>query len=249
MTPKTRSGGKPAPSRVYHSTPAQQQAQFPARRKVVRTYGKQNRKKQAETPSRLFRQQTLTQIDFVSSLEGNEDPIVLSDSEQDEMQSDKEQEDQEEDEEPVSSGRKRRAKAKVTSNKNERAKRRRTLGDDTEEQPKPKKERKSSRRKTMGDAPSSAYHTQTLTQFLGRDPAHAEFIKDSEDEDNDDDFQQWLGDAASPSPRKTRKQKNARRTNSSAGRVYCATDTSEADTAQECSSNRNTFLEPAVCAA
>ncbi|KAK2676392.1 hypothetical protein RAB80_008578 [Fusarium oxysporum f. sp. vasinfectum] len=112
MTPKTRSGGKPAPSRVYHSTPVQQQAQFPARRKVVRTYGKQNRKKQAETPSRLLRQQTLTQIDF------------------------------------------------------------------------------------------------TLTQFLGRDPAHAEFIKDSEDEDNDDDFQQWLGNAASPSPRKTRKQKN-----------------------------------------
>ncbi|KAF5617678.1 hypothetical protein F25303_13223 [Fusarium sp. NRRL 25303] len=211
MTPKTRSGGKPAPSRVYHSTPAQQQAQFPARRKVVRTYGKQNRKKQAETPSRLLRQQTLTQIDFVSSLEGNEDPIVLSDSEQDEMQSEKDQdqEDQEEDEEPVSSGRKRRAKAKVTSTKNERAKRRRTLGDDTEEQPKPKKEKKSSRRKTMGDAPSSAYHTQTLTQFLGRDPSHAEFIKDSEDEDNDDDFQQWLGSAASPSPRKTRKHKNA----------------------------------------
>ncbi|RKL47440.1 hypothetical protein BFJ72_g1674 [Fusarium proliferatum] len=215
MTPKTRSGGKPAPSRVYHSTPAQQQAQFPARRKVVRTYGKQNRKKQAETPSRLLRQQTLTQIDFVSSLEGNEDPIVLSDSEQDEMQSDKDQgdqgdqEDQEEDEEPVSSGRKRRAKAKVTSTKNERAKRRRTLGHDTEEQPKPKKEKKSSRRKTMGDAPSSAYQTQTLTQFLGRDPSHAEFIKDSEDEDNDDDFQQWLGSAASPSPRKTRKHKNA----------------------------------------
>lgn len=215
MTPKTRSGGKPAPSRVYHSTPAQQQAQFPARRKVVRTYGKQNRKKQAETPSRLLRQQTLTQIDFVSSLEGNEDLIVLSDSEQDEMQSDKDQgdqgdqEDQEDAEEPVSSGRKRRAKAKVTSTKNERAKRRRTLGDDTEEQPKPKKEKKSSRRKTMGDAPGSAYHTQTLTQFLGRDPSHAEFIKDSEDEDNDDDFQQWLGSAASPSPRKTRKHKNA----------------------------------------
>ncbi|WKT46510.1 hypothetical protein QSH57_011384 [Fusarium oxysporum f. sp. vasinfectum] len=191
MTPKTRSGGKPAPSRVYHSTPVQQQAQFPARRKVVRTYGKQNRKKQAETPSRLLRQQTLTQIDFVSSFEGNEDPIVLSDSEQDEMH-----------------GRKRRAKAKGTPTKNERAKRRRTLGDDTEEHPKPKKEKKSSRRKTMGDVPSSAYHTQTLTQFLGRDPAHAEFIKDSEDEDNDDDFQQWLGNAASPSPRKTRKQKN-----------------------------------------
>ncbi|KAF9776488.1 hypothetical protein IL306_005319 [Fusarium sp. DS 682] len=218
MTPQTRSGGKPAPSRVYHSTPAQQQAQFPPRRKVVQTYGKQNRKKQAETPSRLLRQQTLTQIDFVSSFDGNEDPIVLSDSEQDEMQSDKEedenkkhkqQEDHEEDQEPVSSGRKRRATAKTTSTRNERAKRRRTLGDDKEEQPKPKKEKKSSRRKTMGDEPSSsAYHTQTLTQFLGRDPAHAEYIKDSEDEDDDEDFQQWLGNPTSPSPKRNRKQKN-----------------------------------------
>ncbi|KAM0562906.1 hypothetical protein ACHAPJ_001746 [Fusarium lateritium] len=219
MTPKTRSGGVPAPSRVYHSTPAQQQAQFPPRRKIVRTYGKQNRKKQAETPSRFMRQQTLTQIDFVSSFEGNEDPIVLSDSEQDEMHSEKDededgehnkeeaQDDPDDDEEPVSSGRKRRASTKKTTTKNERTKRRRTLGDDTPEQPKPKKEKKSSRRRTTGDAPSSSYHTQTLTQFLGRDPAHAHFIKDSEDEDEDDDFQQWLGNTTSPSPKRVRKQK------------------------------------------
>ncbi|KPA44510.1 hypothetical protein FLAG1_02560 [Fusarium langsethiae] len=220
MTPKTRSGGVPAASRVYHSTPAQQQAHFPARKKVVRTYGKQNRKKQAETPSKLLRQQTLTQIDFVSSFEAHDDPIVLSDSEQDDMGSDKEGEENvedeqqkpqdEDDEEPIPSGRKRRATAKKAPAKNDRTKRRRTLGDDTAEQPKPKKERKSSRRKTMGDAPSSSsnYYTQTLTQFLGRKSTPTELIKDSEDEDEDDEFQQWLGNPKSPSPKHVRKRKH-----------------------------------------
>ncbi|KAL6923158.1 hypothetical protein FSST1_000432 [Fusarium sambucinum] len=218
MTPTTRSGGVPAASRVYHSTPAQQQAHFPARKKVVRTYGKQNRKKQSETPSKLLRQQTLTQFDFVSSFE-DRDPIVLSDSEEDEMGADKEEDENnedeeqkpqdEDDEEPISSGRKRRAAAKKAPAKNTRSKRRRTLGDDTDEQqPKPKKEKKSSRRKTMGDAPSSSsrYHTQTLTQFLGRDSTPTELIKDSEDED--DEFQQWLGDPKSPSPVHVRKKKH-----------------------------------------
>ncbi|KAM0341893.1 hypothetical protein ACHAPU_009829 [Fusarium lateritium] len=214
MTPKTRSGGVPAPSRVYHSTPAQQQAQFPARRKVVRTYGKQNRKKQAETPSKLLRQQTLTQIDFVSSFDERDDPIVLSDSEQDGMRSEDEEndnqgkEEQDDDQEPVSSGRKRRATSKKVVSTKTRTKRRRTIGDDTDEQPKPKKEKRSSRRRTMGDAPSSSYHTQTLTQFLGRDTPHPECIKDSEDEDEDNEFQQWLGNTASPSPQRVRKRKN-----------------------------------------
>lgn len=218
MTPRTRSGGVPAESRVYHSTPAKQQAQFPARRRVVRTYGKQNRKKQAETPSKLLRQQTLTQIDFVSSLEGH-DPIVLSDSEQEDMGSAKEDDENEEgenvepqedeDEEPVSSGRKRRAASKKASTKKDRTKRRRTLGDDTDEQPKPKKEKRSTRRKTMGDTPTSSnYHTQTLTQFLGRDTPPTELIKDSEDEDDDDGFQQWLANPASPSPQHIRKKNN-----------------------------------------
>ncbi|KIL93345.1 hypothetical protein FAVG1_03325 [Fusarium avenaceum] len=213
MTPKTRSGGVPAPSRVYHSTPAQQQVQFPPRRRVVRTYGKQNRKKQADTPSKLLRQQTLTQIDFVSSFDDKDDPIVMSDSELEEMRPENEEEEnqgqeaqEDDDQEPVSSGRKRRAASKKASTKTDRTKRRRTIGDDTDEQPKPKKERRSSRRKTMGDAPSSNYHTQTLTQFLGRDTAHAELIKDSEDEE-DDEFQQWLGNPTSPSPQRVQKHK------------------------------------------
>ncbi|KAF4975776.1 hypothetical protein FZEAL_7478, partial [Fusarium zealandicum] len=227
MTPKTRSGGVPPPSRVYHSTPAQQQAQFPPRKKIVRTYGKQNRKKQAETSMRSLRQQTLTQIDFVSSFDGEQDPIVLSDSEEDEMILEKdetgnqkrdgntrddiddtEQEDDEEEQVPVPSGRKRRATSKKASTKNERGKRRRTAGSDTENEPKTTKAKRSNRRKTTGDAPSSSYHTQTLTQFLGRGTPHAHYIKDSEDEDGEDGFQQWLGDPTSPSPQHVRRLKS-----------------------------------------
>ncbi|KAM5350535.1 hypothetical protein ACJ41O_007040 [Fusarium nematophilum] len=229
MPPKTRSGGVPPPSRVYHSTPAQQQAQFPPRRKIMRTYGKQNKRKQAETSARAMRQQTLTQIDFVSSFEAEQDPIVLSDSEEDELHSEeegpiedsnKENQDEiedhetttkkreDEDEEPVSTGRKRRvASSKKATAKSERTKRRRTLGDDAEKGSNAGKERKSNRRKTTGDAPSSSYHTQTLTQFLGRDAAHAHYIKDSEDEDEDEGFQQWLGDPTSPSPQRIQDQK------------------------------------------
>ncbi|KAG9256819.1 uncharacterized protein F5Z01DRAFT_489441 [Emericellopsis atlantica] len=38
MPPSTRSGGKAPPSRVYHSTPTLKQVQFPARRRVVKSY-------------------------------------------------------------------------------------------------------------------------------------------------------------------------------------------------------------------
>ncbi|KAJ4315753.1 hypothetical protein N0V84_008226 [Fusarium piperis] len=227
MPPKTRSGGTPAPSRAYHSTPTQQQTHFPARRKVVRTYGKQNRKKQAETSAKMLRQQTLTQIEFVSSYE-EQDPIVLSDSEDDEKDHDGDEEkeapdvDQEEpmnddDEEPVSTGRKRQGASKKASAKKQRTERRRTMDDndddnsDDEEPQATKtktktKAKRSSRRKTTGDVPSSSYHTQTLTQFIGRD-GQAQYIKDSEDEE-DEGFQQWLGDPTSPSPRRVQRLKS-----------------------------------------
>lgn len=216
MAPQTRSRGVPPPSRVYHSTPAQQQAQFPARRRVVRTYGKQKRSKNAATPNRELRQQTLTQIDFVSSFSEEQDAIVLSDSDDDEedkenrrlpdmQDEDGEEEDDDDDddndEEPVSSGRKRHARAQKATTKSSRAKRRRTLGDGIE---KTTKEDAKSRRKTLGDAPSSSYQTQTLTQFLGR----SSYIKDSEDEgegdNDDDDFQTWLQDPPSPSPQQNK---------------------------------------------
>lgn len=239
MPPQTRSRGVPAPSRVYNSTPNQQQVHFPPRRRVVRTYGKQTRKKDNVVPARSLRQQTLTQIDFVSSFEEPE-PTILSDTESgsdhdgddsdddhdgDDSDDDhdgvpvdenKENKDNEEDDEPVSSGRKRRAGSTrgVVARSEGAAKRRRTLGDTEDGEQRDKGRIKEGRRKTLGDLPTSSYHTQTLTQFLGRDQANALYVKDSEDEDeeiqdeNDDapGFQDWLGDdPTSPSPLRQRR--------------------------------------------
>ncbi|KAH7013306.1 hypothetical protein EDB80DRAFT_709698 [Ilyonectria destructans] len=227
MPPQTRSRGVPAPNRVYHSTPAQQQAQFPPRRKVVRTYGKQTRKKETAGSARSMRQQTLTQIDFVSSFEEDRDPIVMDDSDEDDEQqkeSDATVDENKEnrslqkdaddgDEQLASGGRKRRASSRKVTTKDERAKRRRTLGEESDAEAAVKNE-PANRRRTLGDLPASSYHTQTLTQFLGRDPAHALCIKDSEDEDddendendengeNDNGFQDWLQDPVSPTPRR-----------------------------------------------
>lgn len=249
MPPTTRSHGVPAPSRVYNSTTTPQQAQFPPRRRVVRTYGKQNRR----TPARNLRQQTLTQFDFVSSFDEEKDPIVLSsdsedmgeeegevedkeeeeeeesnDENQEERQPEEDEDDEDkenrpvkepeieindqetegeaedENEEPVSNGRKRRSTSKKATTNDSRAKRRRTLGDDSGK--KKTKNGKSSRRRTIGDAPasSSSYHTQTLTQFphfLGRGSAEGRVVRDSDDED--DGFQDWLQDPASPTPKRT----------------------------------------------
>lgn len=91
----------------------------------------------------------------------------------------------------------------------EQTKRRRTLGE--EHRMSTMKEGKSSRRRTLGDSPlagpsKSRYHTQTITQLIGR---NASFIADSDDEElggstqNDgnmqhDPFLEWLGDAEDP---------------------------------------------------
>lgn len=211
MTPQTRSRGVPPPSRVYNSTPAQQQVRFTPRRKIVRTYGKQNKKKQEELNLRTMRQQTLTQIDFVSSFEGGHDPITLSDSEEEELEyeiQDKEndvgdqgdqietEDDDDPDQGPASSSRKRRASSRKTATGKATAKRRRTLGNDPESEIESTTTKNSNRRKTTGEAPSSSYHTQTLTQFLGRDGPHPQYIRDSEDED--EGFQEWLGLPTNP---------------------------------------------------
>ncbi|KAI9151946.1 hypothetical protein HJFPF1_09163 [Paramyrothecium foliicola] len=215
MAPETRSRGVPPPSRVYHSTPSLHQAQLAApRRKVVRTYGKKTTPK---AESRNLRQQTLTQIDFVSSFE-KDDPIELTDSDVEEFaahdhdlddDTDKEnqkpetvtendeEEDEEEDEAPVSSGRKRRAasvKRQEKAKSGPQSKRRRTLGDAPEN--KKSASGRKSRRKTLGDLPSSNYHTQTLTQLIGNE----QMIQASDGEENDG-FASWLGDPTSPSPR------------------------------------------------
>ncbi|PKS11436.1 hypothetical protein jhhlp_003199 [Lomentospora prolificans] len=60
MPPKTRSKGQAPASRVYSSSPSLQQIQFPPRRKVIRTYGKQSTKRTGP-----LKQQTITQIDFL----------------------------------------------------------------------------------------------------------------------------------------------------------------------------------------
>ncbi|CAH0048375.1 unnamed protein product [Clonostachys solani] len=225
MAPSTRSRGAPAPSRIYNSTPSLQQAQFPPRKRTVRTYGRQNQKTKA------LRQQTLTQIDFVSSFEEDAEDDLLSDateegndegnavedkengmpselpvpgekeSDGDETESGEEEEEREE--EPVHSGRKRRGALKEKSDDNQTTKRRRTFGGNVG-----MKQSKNSRRKTLGDPPSSSYHTQTLTQFYPK----GQLIKDSEDEDgadmeddgkenvDNDGFDDWLREPNSPSP-------------------------------------------------
>lgn len=213
MAPETRSRGVPPSSRVYNSSPSLQQVQFPARRKKIRRYGG------SERPS--LKQQTLTQIDFVSGF--GEDVIILSDSDDDiqdedvgsedkenmkpslpngqdqnaQEEEEKGKEEAEDDEEPVSIRRKRAAPSIKQSKK-----RRRTMGDESKKAITPRKEDKS-RRKTLDDMPTrSNYHTQTLTQFLGHQTS---FVADSDDDldldkdDGDDGFLSWLGEPGSPS--------------------------------------------------
>ncbi|OAA51126.1 hypothetical protein BBO_01073 [Beauveria brongniartii RCEF 3172] len=95
MTPHTRSGGAAPPSSIaYKSTPTLKQVQFPARRRRVRTYGRQNRRSggrgdgddDKETqqgssahPTPNLKQKTLTQYDFASSFK-EEDVVELSDA-------------------------------------------------------------------------------------------------------------------------------------------------------------------------
>lgn len=208
MPPTTRSRGVPPPSRVYHSSPPLQQAQFRPRRTTVRTYGKRRSKGEVQR----LRQQTLTQIDFVSSSarKHDDDPIVLTDSDEEgfardkenrdpqqeeEEEEEKDDRDEEQDQEPVSSGTKRKAPARSASKPAEapKSKRRRTLGDVSATT---RSTRKSSRRRTLGDSPvpSSDYHTQTLTQLLG--PRKS--AQDSDDGQSNGSFDEWLGEPGSP---------------------------------------------------
>lgn len=205
MTPNTRSGGAPPTGRVYQSTPSLRQVQFPARRKKVR-YEQFNEPPTSSSAERL-RQQTLTQIDFVSSFTDEDDVIAMSDSDADNdnqtgkaavskksTDGDSQKENRmadEDDDEPTS----RRRKRSVRRDAAETSKRRRTMGDDISGNMRRKD--KSSRRRTLGDSPAaSKYHTQTLTQFVGRDS----FIADSDEDDNG--FLDWLGaDSESPSMR------------------------------------------------
>lgn len=105
-----------------------------------------------------------------------------------------EEEDEEEgDEGPIVRGRRR-----VGFTSTAKAKRRRTLGE--EHRMSTMKESKASRRRTLGDSPiagpsRSRYHTQTLTQFIGRKASFV--VADSDEEElgspGNDGFLEWLG--------------------------------------------------------
>ncbi|OAA56038.1 hypothetical protein ISF_07636 [Cordyceps fumosorosea ARSEF 2679] len=103
MTPRTRSGGAAPPSSiVYKSTPSLKQVQFPARRRRVRTYGKQTRRSRGRGANHddddnddgkeneqeggsssgppPLKQKTLTQYDFASSFREEQSVIEISDA-------------------------------------------------------------------------------------------------------------------------------------------------------------------------
>lgn len=188
MPVQTRNGGQPQPGIVYAPiAPEPKQQHFPSRRRqVTKTYG---RRAAPKRPNR-----TLTQMNFLSGA-AEEDPQVLSGSDDDE----KEDGDGEEavEEAPVAPKRpavkkaavKKPAAKKATSQKKTtRTNRRRTTGDvEEEEDAKAEKPRSNKRRKTMGDPPSasSSFHTQTLTQFLSSTSKDDEDIWNIPDSEED----------------------------------------------------------------
>ncbi|KAK5987735.1 hypothetical protein PT974_11868 [Cladobotryum mycophilum] len=202
MAPETRTRGAPPEGRVYHSTPMLKQSQFPSRKKIVRTYGK-NRKRQENV---ALKQQTLTQIDFVSSF--SEDPVQLSDSESEKSDDGRERRDltnhsagielaaspntRDNDAEYDSPPRVTKRRTRPSS---EGIKRKRASINDGGEllEKKPALERQET---IPSSTATSRYHTQTLTQFLGRDSPMAT----SESGENvDRGFLDWLGEPHSPS--------------------------------------------------
>ncbi|KAK4178429.1 hypothetical protein QBC36DRAFT_324958 [Triangularia setosa] len=169
MPPQTRARATAAApaSRVYESTPTVRQVQFPPRRRNVRTYGR------TSTPtgmSRLLRQQTLTQIDYVQQ---TPPPAELR-----------------EDEYELPKTVPRAA-------------------------PKPKKQSRDKRRKTLGDAPSSSFHTQTITQMYPMTEKAEQNdelrIEDSQDEDDDDQLELPQLPSANMSKKEESPEKKARR--------------------------------------
>lgn len=229
MARETRSGGVPLPSRIYHSTPPLRQAQFRVKRKSIRRLDCSSGEL---STAEALRQQTLTQLDFVSS-SADCDPVRFSDSEEYDMvaagKENRRPKIEVDETKPSSSERKR--SRKTTYGKRADSKRRRTLGDVTSQQLKEednggdddlegevlgKYKRGSNRRKTTGDTSdgnTSAYHTQTLTQFLGRDHMPA-VILDSEDEDllHEDKFNAWMGGPGASDPQQQDSPASVKRT-------------------------------------
>ncbi|SPO04896.1 uncharacterized protein DNG_07581 [Cephalotrichum gorgonifer] len=155
MSEKRAKGRAPA-SRVYKSSsPAPQQVHFPSRRTIVKTYGKQGTKQP-------LRQQTITQIDFLEPIHPEElDALEEAEARERELDSER--------------GGKRK-KRRVTEGAEG------VRFEESEETGKGEAKERKRRRRTEGDgdwdAPSSSFHTQTLTQLYGD-----RTIRDSEDED------------------------------------------------------------------
>ncbi|GAB1315678.1 hypothetical protein MFIFM68171_05888 [Madurella fahalii] len=176
--PGLGSGSAPA-SRTYESTPVPQQVRFPARRRIVRTYGRRSLPAAlptsgsglSESARRRLRQQTLTQVGYVraeaAELEIDEEEEAESGER---IEGDDDLEEVIEWEEGEEEG-KRRGKGKGTTTGTGRGRKGKR------------------RRKTMGDAPmpnpASSFHTQTLTQFLGERVRQGDALR-VEDEDEDD---------------------------------------------------------------
>ncbi|KAI0386562.1 hypothetical protein F5Y04DRAFT_244323 [Hypomontagnella monticulosa] len=149
MAPQTRSrGNNPPETKSYKSTAA-----APKQRLFtpLRVYGRQR----PTRGRRNFKQETLTQMNFVSP-SNPEDLLVLEDEDEDENE---EAPKEIEPSPPV---------PVAESKKRGRGSRRRTAGDELVMDEKPRSSKR--RRKTDGDArnptPSSSFHTQTLTQLL-----------------------------------------------------------------------------------
>ncbi|OTB14506.1 hypothetical protein K445DRAFT_318920 [Daldinia sp. EC12] len=173
MAPQTRSHGsssKPSGSVTYKSTAAApKQRLFPQRERYVKTYSSRNR-----TVRKKLKQETLTQMAFVSSSTSEQEQLLKSDDED-------VKEDVEEVQPTIA------PKEKSKSKKRGRGSRRKTAGDELVKDEKP---RDTKRRKTVGDAPSlnpsSSFHTQTLTQFMStkRENDGDDWqINDSQDDD------------------------------------------------------------------
>ncbi|EGX95705.1 hypothetical protein CCM_00359 [Cordyceps militaris CM01] len=128
----------------------------------------------------------------ITEQEDDEEELVVLDTEAEQDEAEAEAEEEDEDEGPVVRG--RRAVGFTDAGKK---KRRRTLGE--EHRMSTMKGSTSSRRRTLGDSPAAGpsrtrYHTQTLTQCIGRTTS---FVADSDDEalgsTEDDGFLDWLG--------------------------------------------------------
>ncbi|KAI1805326.1 hypothetical protein F4811DRAFT_516010 [Daldinia bambusicola] len=188
MAPQTRSHGNssnpsnPSGGVTYRSTSAApKQRLFPQRERSVKlkTYGRKH------TVRKSLKQETLTQMAFVSSSTPEQEHLLKSDDEHEEQEEDDDDNENEKDDaeevQPIA------PKDTVKSKKRSRGSRRKTAGD---ELVKKEKSRDTKRRKTTGDVPSSipssSFHTQTLTQFMSTKAGNGNEdwqINDSQDDD------------------------------------------------------------------